>query len=293
MVPWFRPLSALVLTLVPVSAWAQAQPQVGIVTTLEGQATVSRLATPASLPLKFKDSIFERDKINTAEKSIVKVLMGGKAVVTVRELSVLTITEDLGKTTVNLESGKIAVSVARQLMKPGDRLEVHTPNAVAAVRGTIFVVEVTRQGAQLGGGSLGANTQVTSVSGTVEVGSRSNPANTTLLTAYHSVGAGSGPLGRVNTVTPLAMQGLLAGFVHRPQFGMRGDTLAATVGNEQKKVAGVADSAPAQLAKPGAPAGCGGATCTPITPLTNNHFVLPPPPQPPPPNPAKLPPGTK
>jgi hypothetical protein len=145
--------------LVPGSAWAQAQPQVGIVTTLQGQATVSRLATPASLPLKFKDSIFERDKINTAENSIVKVLMGGKAVVTVRELSVLTITEEVGKTTVNLESGKIAVAVAKQLMKPGDRLEVHTPNAVAAVRGTVFVVEVTRQGAQLGGG-LGANTQV-------------------------------------------------------------------------------------------------------------------------------------
>ena len=151
-----------VALLFPVLAWAQAAPEVGVVTTMQGQATVARLASTTALPLKFKDSIFERDRINTAEKSIVKVLMGGKAIVTVRELSVLTITEDLGKTTINLESGKIAVAVARQLMKPGDRLEVHTPNAVAAVRGTIFVVEVNRQGAQLGGGSLGADTQVTS-----------------------------------------------------------------------------------------------------------------------------------
>ena len=61
----FRLLSALILTFVPVSAWAQAQPQVGIVTTLQGQVTVSRSANTNALPLKFKDSIFERDRIST------------------------------------------------------------------------------------------------------------------------------------------------------------------------------------------------------------------------------------
>ena len=80
----FQLLSALLLTLVPVSAWAQAQPEVGVVTTLQGEVTVSRSANTTALPLKFKDSIFERDRINTAEKSIVRVLMGGKAIVTVR-----------------------------------------------------------------------------------------------------------------------------------------------------------------------------------------------------------------
>jgi hypothetical protein len=285
----FRLLSALVLTLAPVSAWAQAQPQVGIVTTLQGQATVSRLATPASLPLKFKDGIFELDKINTGEKSVVKVLMGGSAVVTVRELSVLTITEDLGKTTVNLESGKIAVAVAKQLMKPGSRLEVHTPNAVAAVRGTVFVVEVTRQGAQLGSGSIGATTQVTSVNGSVEVGSIGNLANTAVLTAFQSVGVGSGVLGRVGNVTPQAMNNLLAGFAHSPQFGTKGDSLAAAIVQEQKKVEGLAGAAvSAPLAKPATV----GTPATPITPLTTNRNKLPAPPPPPPPPPTPgLPPG--
>jgi len=37
---------------------------------------------------------------------------GGFGIVTVRELSVLTITEEVGRTVVNLESGKIAVGVA-------------------------------------------------------------------------------------------------------------------------------------------------------------------------------------
>jgi hypothetical protein len=36
-------------------------------------------------------SVFTHDRISTAEKSIVRVLLGGKAVVTARELSVLTI----------------------------------------------------------------------------------------------------------------------------------------------------------------------------------------------------------
>src|SRR5262249_55825820 len=131
MVRWISLGIALATWLTSMPAGAQTATPVGIVTTLQGQATVAHTASSSTLPLKFKDSIFERDRINTAENSIVKVLMGGRAVVTVRELSVLTITEDLGRTTVNLESGKIAVSVAKQKMKPGETLEVHTPNAVA------------------------------------------------------------------------------------------------------------------------------------------------------------------
>ena len=187
MARWISIFTALVAVFAYLPAHAQTAGAVGIVTTLQGQATVAHaVSSSSSVPLKFKDNIFERDRINTAENSIVKVLMGGRAVVTVRELSVLTITEDLGKTTINLESGKIAVAVVKQRMKPGERLEVHTPNAVAAVRGTVFVVEVARQGAQAGGGNLGAATQVTSVTGSVEVSPSNNPANTALLTAFKS-----------------------------------------------------------------------------------------------------------
>src|SRR5713101_7097445 len=182
-----RFLVVVPLILTPVVSWAQA-PELGVVTTLQGQASVARASGTGALPLKFKDAVFDRDRIQTGEESIVKVLMGGKAIVTIRELSVLTITEELGKTTINLTSGKIAVGVAKQRMQHGERLEVHTPNAVAAVRGTVFVVEVSRQGAQAGGGNLGAATQVTSVTGAVEVTPSNNPANAALLTAFKSVG---------------------------------------------------------------------------------------------------------
>ncbi|HET7874870.1 MAG TPA: FecR family protein [Methylomirabilota bacterium] len=134
--------AAVVLTaLVPALAHAQSSQGVGVVTSLTGQALVARASVPTALRLNFKDDVFERDRISTAEKSVVRILLGGKAVITVRELSQLTITEEVGRATVNLSSGKIAMSVLRSRMKPGEAIEVRTPNAVAAVRGTVLMAE--------------------------------------------------------------------------------------------------------------------------------------------------------
>ena len=242
MVRWISLFTALLGMLVPLSAHAQTPGAVGVVTTLQGQATVVHVASTTSTPLKFRDSIFERDRINTAENSIVKVLMGGRAVVTVRELSVLTITEDLGRTTINLESGKIAVSVAKQRMQPGEKLEVHTPNAVAAVRGTVFVVEVSRQGAQAGGGNLGAATQVTSVTGSVEVSPSNNPANAALLTAFKSVNLLGSSLGQVRTLSQPEMNQLLSGFAASAKFGFNQAAWQAMSLKEQNKLVALAAS---------------------------------------------------
>jgi hypothetical protein len=239
---WISLFTALVGMLAPLSAQAQSPGAVGVVTTLQGQATVVHVASTTSTPLKFRDSIFERDRINTAENSIVKVLMGGRAVVTVRELSVLTITEDLGRTTINLESGKIAVSVAKQRMQPGEKLEVHTPNAVAAVRGTVFVVEVSRQGAQAGVGNLGASTQVTSVTGSVEVSPSSNPANAALLTAFKSVSLLGPSLGQVRTLSQPEMSQLLSGFAASAKFGFNQAAWQAMSLKEQNKLVALAAS---------------------------------------------------
>ncbi|HJR00778.1 MAG TPA: FecR family protein [Methylomirabilota bacterium] len=135
-------VATLLVALSPLPALAQTQP-VGVVTTLTGQATLARTALPAPVALRFKDDVLERDRISTGEKSIVRVLLGGKAVVTVRELSVVTITEEPGRAVVDLTSGKIGLSVAKQRMRPGETLEIHTPNAVAAVRGTVITVETS------------------------------------------------------------------------------------------------------------------------------------------------------
>ncbi len=155
-------VAALLVALSPLPSHAQVQP-VGVVTTLTGRADVTRATLSQPLLLKFKDDVFERDRITTAEKSIMRVLLGGKAIVTVRELSVLTITDEAGRATIDLTSGKIAVAVAKQRMRPGETLDVRTPNVVAAVRGTVFVVETHQVGSSQASGGGPAGSFVTTV----------------------------------------------------------------------------------------------------------------------------------
>ncbi|HLB77816.1 MAG TPA: choice-of-anchor L domain-containing protein, partial [Candidatus Dormibacteraeota bacterium] len=90
--------------------------------------------------------------------------------------------------------------------------EVHTPNAVAAVRGTVFVVEVTRQGAQNAGGALSAHTQVTTVHGTVEVGPLGRPGTTTFLTQSQSLGLLGSTVGQPRTLNAHEIGRLLAAY---------------------------------------------------------------------------------
>ena len=112
----------------------------GVVTGVSGQVTVSRTeARP--LPLRFKDEVFLKDRISTAEHSLARLLLDQKALITVRELSDLVITEQSGRSTVDLGAGKIAIGVARQRMRPGEIVEIRTQNAVAAIRGTVVVAE--------------------------------------------------------------------------------------------------------------------------------------------------------
>jgi hypothetical protein len=140
-------VSLLVLTgMWPGAVGAQVQ-KAGVVTTLEGNVTAARSAAAQPVALKFKDDVFVNDRVVTGDRSLARLLLGGKAVVTVRERSALTITEVPGRSTIDLDSGKVAVAVAKDKMRPGEQIEVKSPNAVAAVRGTVFVVEVIRASA--------------------------------------------------------------------------------------------------------------------------------------------------
>jgi len=116
-----RPAAAIlaVATFWPTLVFGQA-PKAGVVTTLEGNVTVTRVALPQPQPLKFKDDVFVNDKVTTGDKAIARMLLGGKAVVTVRERSSLTITEVPGKSTIDLDAGKIALAIAKDKMKPGE-----------------------------------------------------------------------------------------------------------------------------------------------------------------------------
>jgi hypothetical protein len=151
----FRRPAVAVLVLLhlwPSLVFGQAT-KAGVISTLQGTVTASRTTVPQPVPLKFKDDVFLQDRIATGDQSIARILLGGKALVTVRERSVLTITEIPGRSTVNLENGKIGLAVARERMAPGESVDIRTSNAIAAVRGTVVVAEVSRTIAQAAPGA--------------------------------------------------------------------------------------------------------------------------------------------
>ncbi len=230
------------LAILPASAFAQSPANVGVVATLTGQATVARASLSQPLPLRFKDDVFVQDRISTAEKSIVRVLLGGKALVTVRELSVLTVTEELGRSTVDLGSGKIAVGVARQRMRPGEILEIRTPNIVAAVRGTVLVVEIIRASADSQRGTTPPTTNVHVIHGLVDVFPTGKPGAPPVqvgtLQSYSQIG---GAAGTVRNLTAEAAQALFADLTSEPQFTQEPDDFLADLGNrEQERAAALA-----------------------------------------------------
>src|SRR6516164_5581054 len=161
-------VSLLITSCWPALAAAQGT-KAGVVTTLEGNVTAARTSAAQPVALKFKDDVFVNDRVVTGDRSLARLLLGGKAVVTVRERSALTITEVPGRSTVDLDSGKVAVAVAKDKMRPGEQIEVKTPNAVAAVRGTVFIAEVIRSTASADNAQAGTTANFYVLPGQVAV----------------------------------------------------------------------------------------------------------------------------
>ena len=283
------------LALCPLAARAQtgsdAGRNVGVVTTLAGQATVARAALPSPVALRFKDDVFLRDRIATAERSVVRVLLGGKALVTVRELSALTITEDTGRSTVDLTVGKIAMGVLRQRMRPGEVIEIRTPNAIAAIRGTVLVVELIPEP----GGTPGApryTTKAHVLHGLVEVSDPKNPgtppAQVGAMQSWSRTGTDTSAL---MPLTAAAAQQVFVGLHAAPQIaeGPR-ELIQQVTAREQAKAVVVAEflapevtgaggggdsAAPTGASSPGTSAGSG-VTDAPVTALMSSANTPPP-----------------
>jgi len=176
------------------------QAAVGQVTALAGQGVVFHAALLEPQDLKIQDGVFLRDRIETREQSVVRVLLGGKATVTVRELSTLTITEDSTRSTVELHGGKLALQVNKAMMQSGDEVRILTPNAIIGIRGSLVVAEVT-------GDAAAPQSKVTALEASVPilVAPRSSPGKTTPLLPHHAVTV-SGPrhaarVGRVQRIS--------------------------------------------------------------------------------------------
>jgi hypothetical protein len=207
----FAMVAALVCTS-PVLASAQSDESAGVVTTVNGDATLTRaVAATQPVSLRMRDEIFVRDRIQTRERSLVRVLLGGKALITVRELSILTVTEEAGRVTVDLQSGKVGVAVVKARMRPGEVIEIRSPNATAAVRGTVFVVEVDPMQPGQAGGAPATTTRVHLFHGALDVSARLDPAQPTVrLAELQSVVVAGNSLGSVKPISRDAAAALTA-----------------------------------------------------------------------------------
>jgi len=114
--------------------------------------------------------------------------------------SVLTITEVPATSTVELGAGRISVAVSKGLMKPGEVVEIRTPNAVTAIRGTVVVAEVWPAGG-------GVRSTITVLRGLVDV-TRLDPVTRHRVASSVDVGTlqaitaiGSSPLSRPTRIS--------------------------------------------------------------------------------------------
>ncbi len=126
---------------------ARAEDSVGMFTTVEGKVTVTHLAQPQMQEVKINDDVFFRDLIETGKESRTKAFLEDESILSVGENSRVEVSEYVYKPEQNMRSaviklldGKLRALVAKAFKGPGSRFEIHTPTAVAAARGTYFVV---------------------------------------------------------------------------------------------------------------------------------------------------------
>jgi len=192
-------LLAPALLLLPGVTSAQDAASMGTVTRVSGHVIVSRGTSNEMSTLTFKDSLFDHDRIGTGERSSARLLLGGKALVTVRELSSLTTAEQPDRAGLRLTGGTVALAVAGQRMRPDESVDIHLPNAVASARGAVLIAEATR--------ATGPAVSVIHVlSGRVEVITES----ATLWLTRQSVTVTDGRMGPITTLTDRELEHLAA-----------------------------------------------------------------------------------
>ena len=109
------------------------RPRAGVITALEGTVTARRAGVPAPTPLKVNDTVFLQDTITTGDRARITMVLGGKVDVILRERSSVTIIEAPGRATLDLHTGQLAMTIPKNRIRPGEEIQVRTPNAAAAV----------------------------------------------------------------------------------------------------------------------------------------------------------------
>jgi hypothetical protein len=194
-------------------------------------------------------------------------------------------------------------------MRPGERIEVKTPNAVAAVRGTVFVIEVVRASASASAAQAGVTTNLYTMKDQVDLTVGSQTFNVTANTFASATGLGvnTGPMttqmraGALSGLTPSGTQavGGASDAAKDAAMGTTVSTFATATGLEPLTPPPTPPVLPLQSTTP--PITPGNACLSPTDPgcattLAVNQAATggtPVPPPPPPVDPPPPPPPTK
>ncbi len=130
-----------------VGAQGLKQQAIGLYMAVIGKTTVVHVGQPAATPVKLREIVYFKDVIETQANSRAKALFEDDSILTVGENSRVEISEytydpanNQRSTVLRLLQGKARVLVGKLFAGLGSKFEVHTPTAVAAARGTYFVV---------------------------------------------------------------------------------------------------------------------------------------------------------
>src|SRR6266571_683996 len=139
----------------PVGAQGLTQQVIGFYLTVIGKPTVVHVGQPAAMPVKLRESVYFKDVIETQADSRAKALFDDDSILTVGENSRVEVSEYIYDPANNQRSsvlrmiqGKARALVGKLFAGLGSKFEVHTPTAVAAARGTYFVVWIEEKASQ-------------------------------------------------------------------------------------------------------------------------------------------------
>ena len=132
---------------------AAEQETVGTFTAIEGQVHMTRQGGAQPVSVKLSDAVVYKAVIETQGASRAKALFLDDSMLTMSEHSKIQINEQIyapnqGKRSMvfSLLEGKVRALVTKVFQGPGSRFEIRTPSAVAAARGTDFVVWIEPRG---------------------------------------------------------------------------------------------------------------------------------------------------
>ncbi len=141
-------LCAAAVGLSPCGTWAQTQSnnQIGFIIATKGNVSItSKAALPR--PAALRQDIYPEDTIKTGLNASTKILFDDSTMLSITENTEITITEHIYDPKVSkwisilrMARGRIKAVVADIYDAGGSRFEIHTPTAIAAARGTEYVV---------------------------------------------------------------------------------------------------------------------------------------------------------